>query len=81
MGRVGWFESGFRTDAADFEILFSLSDNAKSCFMISAFWDLPAFSDLPVNTLAKITQTSNAAASPINGMLIMTVPLGRKWSD
>ncbi len=45
LGRVPWLKSGTRnrTDDAVTEILFSCSDNAKSCFMISAFCDLPAF--------------------------------------
>jgi hypothetical protein len=44
-GRMPWFSSGARdrTDDAVAEILFSCSDNAKSCFMISAFCDFCAF--------------------------------------
>ncbi len=45
LGRVPWLESGARnrTDDAVAEILFSCSDNAKSCLMISPFCDLFAF--------------------------------------
>jgi hypothetical protein len=45
LGCVPWLESGARNRADDSvaEILFSCSDNAKSCLMISAFCDLFAF--------------------------------------
>jgi hypothetical protein len=44
-GRAAWFESGTgnRTADAVAEILFSPSDNANSCLMISDFCDLLAF--------------------------------------
>jgi hypothetical protein len=45
LGRVPWLVSGARnrTDDAVAEILFSCSDNDKSCLMISPFCDLFAF--------------------------------------
>ena len=44
-GRAPWFESGTRDRADDgvAEILFSCSDKAKSCLMISPFCDFCAF--------------------------------------
>ena len=47
LGRVPWSESGApnRADDAITEVLFSCSDNARSCLMISPFCDLFAFLD------------------------------------
>jgi hypothetical protein len=72
-GRVPWFESGAcnRTDDAVAEIPFSCSDNARSCFMISAFCDLLAFLGRSANTFTITAHITSAVATPINGMLII----------
>lgn len=66
-------ESGARaaTDGVLPTIEFSLADNAKSCFMISAFSDLLALSGPPANNFAMTAHITSAAATPISGMLII----------
>lgn len=73
LGRVPWLESGARnrTDDAAAGFLFSRSDNASSCLMISAFCAFLAFWGSCANTFAIIAQTTNAVATPINGKLII----------
>jgi hypothetical protein len=65
--------SGARTRAGDTfaATVLSLSDKAKSCLMIAAFSDLLAFSGAWVNTFTIRAHTTNAAATPIRGMLII----------
>jgi hypothetical protein len=71
--RLPWLESGVRnrTDDAGVELLFSCSDNAKSCLMISAFCDFSALLGLSANTFAIPADITSAVAIPINGMLII----------
>jgi hypothetical protein len=73
LGGVRWREDG--RGRADDEvapaILFPPSDNASSCFMISAFSDFFAFSGAPKSTFAVIAQISSAVATPINSRLCM----------
>jgi hypothetical protein len=73
LGRVPWLESGARNRTGDavVEILFSCSDNAKSCLMISAFCDLVAFLGRSANTFTIVAHITSAVATPINGMLII----------
>jgi len=72
-GRVTWFGTGARNRADDAvaDILFSGSDNAKSCFMISGFCDLFAFLGWSDSTFAIVAHITSALATPISGMLII----------
>jgi hypothetical protein len=75
------FESGLnRSGEAASEVLFSPSDNARSCFMISAFSDLFAFLGSPAITLAVIAHRTSAVATPISSMLSMDTGLPTKWA-
>ena len=52
------------------ELLFSPSDSAKSCLMISPFSHFSAFLGPPAHLFAKIANTARAVATPIN-----TIPI------
>ena len=52
------------------ELLFSPSDSAKSCLMISPFSHFSTFLGPPAHLFAKIANTARAVATPIN-----TIPI------
>jgi len=77
--RTPWLGSGDRNRTVDaFPVpLFSGSDNARSCLMISAFSNLLAFLGPSANTFAITAYATSAAATPISGML--TIYVGSFW--
>ena len=82
-GRVTSCERGARggTDGAVPVSLFSRSDSAKSCLMISAFCRFSAFWGPWANTLVRIAHTTSAVATPIKGMLIICADPQRECSE
>ena len=54
------------------ELLFSPSDSAKSCLMISPFSHFSAFLGPPAHVFAKIANTARAVTTPMNMMPIIT---------
>jgi hypothetical protein len=73
LGRTPWPEGSARnrTDDAVLEVLFSCSDNAKSCLTISAFSAFFALLGSPDPTFAIIANAISAVATPIKTMLII----------
>src|SRR5438876_10052518 len=53
-------------------LLFSPSDSAKSCLMISPFSHFSAFLGPPAHVFAKIANTARAVTTPMNTMPIIT---------
>src|SRR6266702_8404106 len=53
------------------ELLFSPSDSANSCLMISPFSNFSAFSGLRAHVFAKIANTARAVTTPMNTMPII----------
>jgi hypothetical protein len=53
------------------ETLFSRSDNAKSCLMISPFSHFCAFLGSPAHVFAKIANTARAVPTPMSTTLII----------
>ena len=53
-------------------LLFSPSDSAKSCLMISPFSRFSAFLGPPAHVFAKIANTARAVTTPMNTMPIIT---------
>src|SRR5437762_9075023 len=54
------------------ELLFSPSDSAKSCLMISPFAHLSAFLGPPAHVFAKIANTARAVTTQMDTMPIIT---------
>src|SRR3989442_14657138 len=63
-------------------LLFSLSDSAKSCLMISPFSHFSAFLGPPAHVFAKIANTATAVSTPLktNTMLIIYAAFFAVWS-
>ncbi len=53
------------------EMLFSRSDNARSCLMICAFSDFSALLRSPTHAFASIANPARAVTTPMNRMLII----------
>lgn len=72
-GRADDFGSTERdgADAGLIGVLFSLSDKAKSCFMICTFSALLALAGPVPNSLIPVAHAARAVAPPMSAMLIV----------